>query len=98
MADCRRRAALQPEVSTGGFAVEHHSITYAMLRCMRTTLSLDDDVAALLDRVHKKRDTTLKQLVNEALRQGLERMSQPTVPGKPFRTQPVDLGKCYFPN
>jgi hypothetical protein len=25
-------------------------------------------------------------------------MTQPVAPQKPFRTQPVDLGKCYFPN
>jgi hypothetical protein len=65
---------------------------------MRTTLSLDDDVAALLQQVQKKRDATLKQVVNEALRKGLEHMTQPVVRQKPFRTQPVNLGKCYFPN
>jgi hypothetical protein len=65
---------------------------------MRTTLSLDDDVVALLQQVQKKRDATLKQVVNEALRQGLEFMIQPAVSQKPFRTQPVDLGRCYFPN
>jgi hypothetical protein len=65
---------------------------------MRTTLSLDDDVAVLLHQVQKKRDATFKQVVNEALRQGLERMNQPAIPEKPFRTRPADLGKCYFPN
>jgi len=65
---------------------------------MRTTLSLDDDVAALLDQVQRKREATLKQVVNEALRYGLERMSEPAVRKEPFRTQPVDLGKCHFPN
>jgi hypothetical protein len=29
---------------------------------------------------------------------GLERMSEPAVRKEPFRTQPVDLGKCRFPN
>ena len=65
---------------------------------MRITVSLDDDVVALLRQIQERRHTTLKQLVNEALRQGLERMSQPAVPKRPFRTQPVDLGKCYFLN
>jgi hypothetical protein len=65
---------------------------------MRTTLSLEDDVAALLNQVQKNKDATLKQVVNEALRHGLGHMSQPAIPKKPFRTQPVDLGKCYFPN
>jgi Ribbon-helix-helix protein, copG family len=65
---------------------------------MRTTLSLDDDVAALLQKIQKKRDATLKEIVNEALRQGLERMSEPPVLQTQFRTRPADLGKCYFPN
>ena len=65
---------------------------------MRTTLTLDDDVAVLIQKIQQKRDATLKQVVNEALRRGLERMIQPAVPEKPFRTQPADLGKCYFSN
>lgn len=65
---------------------------------MRTTLSIDDDVAILLQRIQKEKETTFKELVNEALRQGLERMSQPALQKKPFRTRPEALGKCYFPN
>jgi len=65
---------------------------------MRTTLSLDDDVAALLAQIQRERDTTFKQVVNDALRQGLERMARPAAPKKPFRTQPQSLGKCFFPN
>jgi hypothetical protein len=65
---------------------------------MRTTLSLDDDVAALLEEVRRHRGAGLKQIVNEALRYGLEHMSKPEAAKTPFRTQPVDLGKCFFPN
>ena len=64
---------------------------------MRTTLSLDDDVAALLEQVRKARDTTFKQVVNDALREGLARLSSPAEP-QPFHTQPVELGSCYYPN
>ena len=64
---------------------------------MRTTLSLDDDVAALLEQVRKSREATFKQIVNDALREGLIRLSTP-VRTSPFRTRPVDLGACYFPN
>jgi hypothetical protein len=64
---------------------------------MRTTLSLDDDVAALLEQVRKARDTTFKQIVNDALREGLARLSSPSE-AKPFRTEPVDLGNCYYPD
>ena len=64
---------------------------------MRTTLSLDDDVAALLEQMRKARDTTFKQIVNDALREGLARLSSP-VETQVFRTQPIDLGRCYFPS
>ena len=64
---------------------------------MRTTLSLDDDVAVLLEEVRKARDTTFKQVVNDALREGLTRLSS-TAENRAFHTQPVDLGNCFFPN
>lgn len=66
---------------------------------MRATISLDDDVAALLEWVRKHKDASLKRVVNEALREGLTRMiNQPAKPRKPFRTGSADLGKCFFPN
>jgi hypothetical protein len=55
---------------------------------MRTTLTLDEDVAALLARVQKARKASLKAIVNEALRQGLSQMAAPT------RSRPFDAGKC----
>lgn len=64
---------------------------------MRTTLSLDDDVAALLEQVQKAKNVTFKQAVNDALREGLARLISPAKP-QPFKTRPVDLGSCYFPN
>jgi hypothetical protein len=64
---------------------------------MRRTLSLDEDVAALLEQAGKSRATTFKRLVNDALREGLPRLISPETP-RPFRTQPVDLGRCYYPD
>jgi hypothetical protein len=64
---------------------------------MRTTLSLDDDVAALLEQVRRSRDATFKQIVNDALREGLTRLSSPAET-QAFHTQPVDLGTCFYPN
>jgi hypothetical protein len=61
---------------------------------MRTTLTLDDDVAAALDRLRKTRSARLKDLVNEALRRGLqEMMSARPKQREPFRTQAVALGR-----
>ena len=62
---------------------------------MRTTLSLDKDVAAAIERLRKTRKISLKQLINEALRRGLGQMaSPPAVPRRPFRTPAVSLGRC----
>jgi len=41
---------------------------------MRTTLNLDDDVAALIERVRKATNASLKEVINAALREGLVRM------------------------
>ena len=65
---------------------------------MRTTLSLEDDVAALLIQIQNKTGATMKQLVNQALRHGLEGMSLPVSRKKQFRTQAVNLGRCYLSN
>jgi hypothetical protein len=69
-----------------------------MLRCVRTTLTLDDDVAQLLERVRKRRGETLKQLVNEALRAGLAQLEAPRTPRKRYRTKGVSLGSCLLDN
>jgi hypothetical protein len=69
-----------------------------MLRCMRTTLTLDDDVAALLSQVQEHRETSLKEVVNAALRIGLACMSKPAEPRSTFRTGTWDTGKCALPN
>ncbi|MBM3748409.1 MAG: DUF2191 domain-containing protein [Acidobacteria bacterium] len=65
---------------------------------MRTTLSLDDDVAALLARIRRSRQVRLKELVNEALRAGLRHVSTPPRRRKPYRTRTVSLGRCLVGN
>ena len=42
---------------------------------MRITLRLDDDVAAALERVRRTRNASLKDVVNDALRRGLNDLS-----------------------
>jgi len=62
---------------------------------MRTTLTLDKDVAAVLERLRRTRDKSLKDLVNEALRHGLKQMRAARPKRRePFRTQAVELGHC----
>lgn len=65
---------------------------------MRTTLTLDDDVAARIERLRKTRKESLKDLVNEALREGLKHLAAPQEKRAPFRTESVDLGRCLLGN
>jgi hypothetical protein len=60
---------------------------------IRTTLTLDDDVAATLDRLRRSRRIGLKQLIHEALRRGLKEMGKRRRPGEPVRTEAVALGR-----
>lgn len=64
-----------------------------MLRCMRTTLSLDDDVASRLDNLRRRRRSTFKQVVNQALREGLAVLEGPVATGAPFTTATASLGR-----
>jgi len=65
---------------------------------VRTTLTIDEDVAVALERLRKSRDASLKQVVNDVLRRGLNDMSAPPKPHRRFRTRAVDLGKPLLGN
>lgn len=65
---------------------------------MRTTLTLDDDVAALLNRIHGARGGTVKDVVNEALRLGLARLESPRRPSARTYTRTVSLGRPTLPD
>ncbi len=65
---------------------------------MRTTLTIDADVAAELVRLRRARNTKFKDLVNEALRRGLQDITAPPKKQKPFRTRSMDLGRCLIDN
>jgi hypothetical protein len=65
---------------------------------MRTTLSLEKDVAIALERLRKARKASLKDVVNEALRRGLGQMASPLPPRRPLRTRAVSLGRCLVGN
>lgn len=63
---------------------------------MRTTLTLDDDVAALVEELRRRRNASLKELVNEALRRGLQEMAAPPKQSPPFRTRSVSAGRVLI--
>jgi hypothetical protein len=59
---------------------------------MRTTLTIEDDIAVELERLRRERGRTLKDVVNDALRRGLREM-RVRQERKPFRTAGHDMGK-----
>jgi hypothetical protein len=67
---------------------------------MRTTVTLDDAVAAALKRLNRtqKRRMKFKELINLALREGLKHLSKPSQKQSHFYTRAVDLGLCRYGN
>jgi hypothetical protein len=65
---------------------------------MRTTITLEDDVAASLKRLGKQRGLKFKALVNLVLREGIKYMMAPEKKRKVFQTRSVDLGSCRTAN
>lgn len=60
------------------------------------TLVLDDDVAVQLQQLQRDRGTTLRQVVNDVLRQGLRELSRAPQLRPRFRTSTVSLGRCFL--
>jgi hypothetical protein len=58
---------------------------------MRTTLTLDDDVAAKLKAESRRAGRPFRAIVNETLRRGLA-SRRATAERQPFRIAPRDLG------
>ena len=55
---------------------------------MRTTVTLDDDTLAMIQRRMRERGVSFKTALNEAIREGAEGRPAP----KPFATRTADLG------
>ncbi len=60
---------------------------------MRTTLTLDPDVAAELQRRRRRGERGLKEEINRLLRLGLHHDREDSVPGEPVRTRAFSVGK-----
>ncbi|MDE2670090.1 MAG: hypothetical protein OXI51_10600 [Chloroflexota bacterium] len=56
---------------------------------MRTTLTLDEDIAAVLKARARRLGRPFKQVVNDALRRGLSNSSQEQEPPTPEEGRPV---------
>ena len=60
---------------------------------MRTTLTLDNDVAVRLERERRKRAVPFKEIVNHALRAGLDSLDAAHRPKVDFHTEGFSLGQ-----
>lgn len=61
------------------------------MQVMRTTLTLDRDVADAIEREMKRRGDSFKAVVNEGLRRGLGLAGKPPEPTR-FEVEPRSLG------
>jgi plasmid stability protein len=59
-----------------------------MMHGMRTTLTLDDDLADKLKALAARRNTSFREIVNEVLRRGLAAQVLREQPPPPFRVAP----------
>ena len=59
---------------------------------MRTTLTLDDELAHELRKIARQTDQSFKEVVNAALRRGLSQGEKPEAPLPPFRVKPKSCG------
>ena len=64
---------------------------------MRTTLTIDDDVALQIVALVKQKNLSRRELINDLLRKGIEVASRQT-DQKKHTTAGRSLGKCYQPN
>lgn len=61
---------------------------------MRTTITLEEDVARELAKIQRQRRAGFKQTLNDVLRAGLATLDQRRRhKSEPFRTEPVSLGR-----
>jgi hypothetical protein len=65
---------------------------------MRTTLTLDEDVAAAIERRRHELNHTLKQEVNDLLRAGLARTEGERPEPAPVRVEPLEVGRPLVDN
>lgn len=71
-----------------------------MRQCMRSTLTLEDDVAKEVARLRAQRGESFKDTINAVLRAGIAALSKrPRRAARaPFRTEPASLGKPRLKN
>jgi hypothetical protein len=65
---------------------------------MRTTLTIDDDVASMLDTVRSAKKLTLRDAINQALRVGLAQALERKPPEHHYKARLLEASGCRLPN
>ena len=65
---------------------------------MRTTITLDDDVALMLEKLQKEEQKPFKQVVNEVLRKGLVERKPEITQKAQYSTPELHAGQCKYPD
>ena len=65
---------------------------------MRTTITLDNDVAVMLEKLQKTEQKTFKQIVNEVLRMGLVQKKSIDLEPPKYSTPELEPGPCRYPD
>jgi hypothetical protein len=61
---------------------------------VRTTVSLDDDLAIRLEQLRAERGTSFKDVLNDVIRRGLSTLSERQQAGRaPAATRPLAMGR-----
>jgi len=63
---------------------------------MRTTITIDDDIAVRLHTIQRESDQSFKAVVNSVLRKGLMAKDQKTE--RTFDTPTLTIGTCRYPD
>lgn len=65
---------------------------------MRTTITLDDDVAAMIQKLQTREGKSFKQMVNDLLRKGLLSEKKGGESKQLYATPELSAGECRFPD
>lgn len=71
-----------------------------MLQVMRTTLTIDDDLAGILQKKARERGHSFKEVVNDLLRAGIASGGEQAIKREPIRvaSKPLGLKPGYDPD
>lgn len=69
-----------------------------MLRCMRTTVVIDDDILKQIERITRREGRTRRDVLNDILRKGIQAADQQSETKKTFETRSLNLGRCLLPS